>query len=556
MRKSYRSNSRWNAVYRANSNREELKDYLYRKGSVLGWKKRWFSLEGDTLTRFNSHTSEKSRGGLRLKSTFVVNYNNDRNRKVNGIPIYVFSIVNGTKRKYLGAVSMKKRDAWAGALTNAINALKAKEQVRSSVRRRRPSMKVQMDNLIAEASATDQSSKRADNQATSESEQFEKEKNSTGVLVQSSEGLQQKTHISSSVRARFKGALINLVRTLRYDSHFQEARIESSEFLSAISSELGRGNMIFMKEFLAADVIMKLANLLEEINDRARSPNESVSEIMALVVNEVLITRCFKYIMNREDGMMRFLTEADAQRSVNILLKTAFTTSENHELYCTIINLMTACCLYPSENGLDLVIEGFDELADWMIDNMLTEEDTEAITVVSIRFHALVSFLDTELPLGVRVSTMGLINAMSNTGIEREERMKVRSSCLCCGLDAQIENNRKACNAAEKTISNKDKEEQAKLLTLCYLYQESKLEDDEEEERDFNKDDLECLFYRLDRYLLSSVFAYGASCELFDSLLLQFEENDLENVEDAIIRCHEAIDNLRMMRGSCWKRKV
>ena len=107
----------------------ELKDYLYRKGSLLGWKKRWFSLEGDTLSRFNSHTSEKARGGLRLKSNFVISFDNDKNRKVNGLPIYVFSIVNGKKRKYFGALSEKKRDVWTTALTNSLAAVKAKEKV-------------------------------------------------------------------------------------------------------------------------------------------------------------------------------------------------------------------------------------------------------------------------------------------------------------------------------------------------------------------------------------------------------------------------------------------
>ena len=48
------------------------KGYLYRQGSVLGWKKRYYILEGNVLSRYNTKASVVPRGSLPIIESVVV----------------------------------------------------------------------------------------------------------------------------------------------------------------------------------------------------------------------------------------------------------------------------------------------------------------------------------------------------------------------------------------------------------------------------------------------------------------------------------------------------
>ena len=104
-------------------------------------------------------------------------------------------------------------------------------------------------------------------------------------------------------------------RTVKYDKEFQKDEIESNNFLSVIGIELTRGNKTFTNEFLASGGIIKLAIALEKLHV-LREPAEQL-----VPVNEIIIIRCFKEIMDRDEGMIDFLLSANAQRPVTYYVK-------------------------------------------------------------------------------------------------------------------------------------------------------------------------------------------------------------------------------------------
>ena len=297
--------------------------------------------------------------------------------------------------------------------------------------------------------------------------------------------------------------------------------------MSVIGIELTRGNKTFTNEFLASGGIIKLAIALEKLHV-LREPAEQMENL----VNEIIIIRCFKEIMDRDEGMIDFLRSANAQRPVNILCKIAFTNAENNALFCTIVDLLTACCLYPIQDGHDLVLSSFDNLAEWLVANVLTEEEAKSMQVMTIRFQALVSYLDVTLPTQVRLSVMGLIMALANAGATRKQRMLIRAELSCCGVDQQIAANLSNVTALAGTKSNQDAENRASLKSLCILYTDAKLEDEVVDEQEYFNEDLEGLFTRIERLLLQSSLAYGDVCYLLDQVLNEYDkENNIESVE-------------------------
>ena len=90
--------------------------------------------------------------------------------------------------------------------------------------------------------------------------------------------------------------------------------------------------------------------------------------------------------------------------------------------------------------------------------------------VMTIRFQALVSYLDVTLPTQVRLSVMGLIMALANAGATRKQRMLVRAELSCCGVDQQIAANLSNATALVDTKSNQDAENGVSLKSLCILY--------------------------------------------------------------------------------------
>ena len=556
------------------------KGYLYRQGSVLGWKKRYYILEGNVLSRYNTKSSVVPRGTLPIIESVVVRTESNMVKKTKEGRLFIFSLQSGKKKKYFGSLTEESREEWITAISNVIEGKKAMGRLRLGGQNRRKSVKNQMDGLIKEAkqrqslkiieemeneaqgNAIDYNNNNNNNNNNNKTIHNNKDgsineevknafyddnkqshqslinSNNTKTTLKANRNSKKPSRLSLKTKQNFLRVLVNLYRTIKYDEDFQKDEIESNEFLSVIGIELTRGNKTFTNEFLASGGIIKLAIALEKIYTE-----QGTEERMDNIVNEIIIIRCFKEIMDRDEGMKTFLLTADAQRPVNILCKIAFTTAENNHLFCTIIDLLTACCLYPIQNGHDLVLGSFDNFAEWLLLSVLTEDENQEMEVMTIRFQALVSYLDVTLPLQVRLSVMGLVMALANAGAARKERMLIRAELSCCGLDQQIQSNLNQVLPQSELDDEEMMQNESSLKMLCILYSDSKLEDEVEDEQEYFNEDLEGLFTRLERLLLQSSLAYGEMCHLLDQILHEYDKhNNIKSIEVFVRKCLQNVE--------------
>ena len=127
------------------------KGYLYRQGSVLGWKKRYYILEGNVLSRYNTKSSVVPRGTLPIIESVVVRTESNMVKKTKEGRLFIFSLQSGKKKKYFGSLTEESREEWITAISNVIEGKKAMGRLRLGGQNRRKSVNNRMDGLITEA---------------------------------------------------------------------------------------------------------------------------------------------------------------------------------------------------------------------------------------------------------------------------------------------------------------------------------------------------------------------------------------------------------------------
>ena len=117
------------------TNKSTAKGFLFRQGQLLGWKKRYYVLEGNVLTRYNNKSSIVPRGSLPILGSVVVRSEPQMVKKTKEGRLFIFSLQSGKKKKYFGTLSEEKREEWMASISNVINGKNAMERLRKSKRK-------------------------------------------------------------------------------------------------------------------------------------------------------------------------------------------------------------------------------------------------------------------------------------------------------------------------------------------------------------------------------------------------------------------------------------
>ena len=265
------------------------KGYLYRQGSVLGWKKRYYILEGNVLSRYNTKSSVVPRGTLPIIESVVVRTESNMVKKTKEGRLFIFSLQSGKKKKYFGSLTEESREEWITAISNVIEGKKAMGRLRLGGQNRRKSVKNRMDGLITEAKqrqslkiieemeneaqgnaikynnnnnnnnnnktihnnkdgSINEEVKNAFYDDNKQSHQSLINSNNTKTTLKANRNSKKPSRLSLKTKQNFLRVLVNLYRTIKYDEDFQKDEIESNEFLSVIGIELTRGNKTFTNE--------------------------------------------------------------------------------------------------------------------------------------------------------------------------------------------------------------------------------------------------------------------------------------------------------------------
>ena len=343
--------------------------------------------------------------------------------------------------------------------------------------------------------------------------------------------------------------------------------LNGGEFTKSAALDIRRaiekGGAPFIEKFCSHNGFSKLIGLLVECSEEDEiNEDDSTNLSLDSVFAQLNCIACIRAMMDIEGGIQAVIDTKHSLENMCQLIKVAFSESDNTRMLSQTIDLLAATSLYSSEGHL-LVLDAFDELVPWFEEVLVpadaSEDDEEeeegqeerkeeksqhredknglpVDQIAGIRFAALISFLDIDFDVPVRLSVLGLIIGITSVPSDVIERMYLREEMCCAGLVECLDENQKA---AEEMLELYDKQRRQldksgeesddgnvsndtaimlqKVLDLCRLYEDGTIADEVEDEEEYDPASLESVYHRLERIMLRSSDASSAMCDVMQN---------------------------------------